>query len=146
VIDGDAAGARAAHGHLSNYPLVLTRDLEVARHWLRRRARGTERTGLVASSNALRLRPVGLHVKAQIDPCDWFLGPPEDVRSSYALEDVATEFDIQGLELDWTGFAGMQISAERMAPGRASGFAAHAGNGLATQPGCPISRILTGSS
>jgi hypothetical protein len=42
-------------------------------------------------------------VKAQIDPCDWFLGPPEDVRSSYALEDVATEFDIQGLELDWTG-------------------------------------------
>ena len=27
----------------------------------------------------------------------------EDVRSSYALEDVATEFDIQGLELDWVG-------------------------------------------
>jgi hypothetical protein len=103
VIDGDAAGARTAHGHLSNYPLVLTRDLEVARHWIRRRGRGTERTGLVASSNALRLRPFGLHVKAQIDPCDWFLGPPEDVRSSYALEDVATEFDIQGLELDWTG-------------------------------------------
>jgi Uncharacterized conserved protein (DUF2075) len=77
--------------------------LQVVRNWLRENARGTERIGLVASSNALRLKPVGIHVKAKIDPCNWFLGPKGDVRSSYALEDVATEFDIQGLELDWVG-------------------------------------------
>jgi len=31
-----------------------------------------------------------------------FLNGKEDVRSSYYMEDVATEFEIQGLELDWT--------------------------------------------
>jgi hypothetical protein len=44
-----------------------------------------------------------LHVKSKIDPPVWFLEDKTDVRSSYALEDVATEFDIQGLELDWVG-------------------------------------------
>jgi hypothetical protein len=58
---------------------------------------------LVASSNALRLKPVGIHVRAGIDPAAWFLKPADDVRSSFALEDVGTEFDVQGLELDWTG-------------------------------------------
>ncbi len=36
-----------------------------------------------------------------MDPIHWFLDGKEDVRSSYYLEDVATEFDVQGLELDW---------------------------------------------
>ena len=103
IIDGDAERARSIRPKLDNYPLVLTRDLEAARRWLRSKARGGERSGLVASSNALRLKPVGLHVKAKIDPPVWFLAGKNDVRSSYALEDVATEFDIQGLELDWVG-------------------------------------------
>ena len=33
---------------------------------------------------------------------NWFLDGKEDVRSSFYLEDVATEFQIQGLELDWS--------------------------------------------
>lgn len=103
VIDGDTKQARSLSEHLTNYPLILTRDLKAVGTWLRENARGTERTGLVASSNALRLKPVGLHVKAKIDPPVWFLADKSDVRSSYALEDVATEFDIQGLELDWVG-------------------------------------------
>jgi len=45
---------------------------------------------------------MGLNLKAKIDPVTWFLNGKDDVRSSYYLEDVATEFDIQGLELDWT--------------------------------------------
>lgn len=102
VIDGDANRARELKGDLASYPLVLTRDLNTARHWLRAQARGTERIGLVASSGAIRLRPEGLHVKADIDPANWFLNSKDDVRSSYYLEEVATEFDIQGLELDWT--------------------------------------------
>ena len=36
-----------------------------------------------------------------MDPIHWFLDGKEDVRSSFYLEDVATEFQVQGLELDW---------------------------------------------
>jgi hypothetical protein len=103
VITGDASAARTSIKKLSQYPLAITRDLESARVWLRNRARGTERIGLVASSNGMRLKPTGVFVKARIDPPTWFLAGKADVRSSYALEDVATEFDIQGLELDWAG-------------------------------------------
>ena len=83
------------------YPIFLTRDLGFARAWLRTRARGTERFGMVASSGALRLRPDGINIKVKVDPTCWFLNPDTDVRSSYYLEDVASEFDVQGLELDW---------------------------------------------
>ncbi len=102
VLNGDAQQARAAHAQLDRYPLLLTRDLDQARQWLRTTARGSERYGLVASSGALRLRPEGLHIKAGIDPPNWFLNNRSDVRSSFYLEDVASEFDVQGLELDWT--------------------------------------------
>lgn len=85
------------------YPIWLTRDLDAARDWLRGVARGSERFGLVASSGAYRLRPEGLHVKAKVDAATWFLNDRADVRSSFYLEEVATEFDVQGLELDWVG-------------------------------------------
>ncbi|ESQ91462.1 hypothetical protein ABAC460_05625 [Asticcacaulis sp. AC460] len=101
LLNGDAEAARAAHARLDHYPLVLTRDLDQARDWLRQQARGSERYGLVASSGAHRLRPEGLHIKAGIDPPVWFLNDRSDVRSSFYLEEVATEFDVQGLELDW---------------------------------------------
>lgn len=103
VIDANASMAKEILGELSNYPLAITRDINKAREWLRQRARGTERLGLVASSGAIRLKPEGINVKAKIDPANWFLNGKEDIRSSYYLEDIATEFDIQGLELDWTG-------------------------------------------
>jgi hypothetical protein len=88
---------------LPDYPFVITRNLATAKEWLKCQARGTERLGLVASSKALRLRPFGIYVKAKITPKDWFLNSKTDVRSSFALEEVASEFDIQGLELDWIG-------------------------------------------
>jgi hypothetical protein len=86
----------------ARYPIVVTRNLDLAKQWLKAQARGSERYGLVASSGANRLRPEGINIKAKIDPKNWFLNDKEDVRSSYFLEEVATEFDIQGLELDWT--------------------------------------------
>ena len=64
-------------------------------------ARGTERYGIVVSSKANRLKPLAIDVRLQPNPIHWFLADKSDVRSSYQLEDVATEFDIQGLELDW---------------------------------------------
>ena len=83
------------------YPIALTRDLEKAKRWLRSHARGSERYGLVVSSNAQRLKPLAIDVKSPMDPVKWFLEGKQDVRSSYYLEDVATEFHVQGLELDW---------------------------------------------
>ena len=103
LLDGNIEAARSLKSQLSNYPIFLSRDIDEVRAWLRKKARGTERFGLVASSNAIRLKSEGLHVKNSIEPQNWFLNEKEDVRSSFALEDVATEFDIQGLELDWVG-------------------------------------------
>lgn len=102
VVDGDGKRANAISESLTNYPLVITRNIDVAREWLRLNSRGTERIGLVASSGAIRLKPEGIMVRTKLDPVMWFLNGKEDVRSAYYLEDVATEFDIQGLELDWT--------------------------------------------
>lgn len=83
------------------YPIVLTRNLTSAKKWLQERAKGSERFGIVASSSGRRLRPYGIDVKNEIVASNWFLNNSDDVRSSYFLEDVATEFDIQGLEIDW---------------------------------------------
>lgn len=85
----------------ANYPAVITRDLGKAKQWLKNKARGSERYGIVVSSQAERLKPYAIDVKSTISPIHWFLDGKEDVRSSYYLEDVATEFDVQGLELDW---------------------------------------------
>jgi hypothetical protein len=85
----------------NNYPLALTRDLRKAKKWLKEKARGSERYGLVVSSQAQRLKPYAIDVKSPMNPIHWFLNDKDDVRSSYYLEVVATEFQIQGLELDW---------------------------------------------
>jgi len=84
-----------------NYPIVLTRDLSAAKTWLKQQARGSERYGMVVSSQAQRLKPHAIDVKSPMDPIHWFLDDKNDVRSSFYLEDVATEFHVQGLELDW---------------------------------------------
>lgn len=84
-----------------HYPLALTRDIHKAKDWLRAQAHGSERYGIVASSKGARLRPLALDVKAKASPVHWFLNSRDDVRSSFFMEDVATEFDVQGLELDW---------------------------------------------
>jgi hypothetical protein len=100
----DLAGTRALFAEIrERFPLRLTRDLPAAKDWLRRRARGTERYGLVASSKAQRLRPLAIDVRVSPDPTHWFLDPSDDPRSSFYLEEAAAEFQIQGLELDWGG-------------------------------------------
>jgi hypothetical protein len=103
LLDLEAAQARKTLqeiGHL--YPIVLTRNLQIAKSWLRSKARGSERYGIVVSSEAQRLKPHAIDVRTPIDPIHWFLDGKDDVRSSFYLEDVATEFQVQGLELDWT--------------------------------------------
>lgn len=102
ILDLDSINAKATLSLLrEKYPIVITRSLQAGKQWLKTQARGSERYGIVVSSQAERLKPHAIDVKSPMDPIHWFLGGKEDVRSSYYLEDVATEFDIQGLELDW---------------------------------------------
>jgi hypothetical protein len=102
LLDLDQQGAKEQLREVApRYPIAVTRDLRVARNWIRTRARGNERFGLVASSQASRLKPHAVDVRVNVDPIHWFLGPREDTRSSFYLEDAATEFQVQGLELDW---------------------------------------------
>ena len=84
------------------FPIYLTRSLDCAKSWIKNKARGSERYGLLTSSGSSRLKSLGIHVGYNIDPCNWFLNTPTDVRSSNYLEDAGTEFDVQGLELDWS--------------------------------------------
>lgn len=103
LLDLDVGAARETHIRVkSQYPIVITRNLGAAKQWLKRQARGSERYGIVVSSQAERLKPYAIDVKSPMDPVHWFLDGKEDVRSSYYLEDVATEFHVQGLELDWS--------------------------------------------
>jgi hypothetical protein len=103
VLDLEADAARQTIAEVAKtYPIFLTRELDDAKRWLRSQALGSERFGIVVSSQAERLKPYAVDVKTPVNPVNWFLNGKEDVRSSYYLEDVATEFHVQGLELDWT--------------------------------------------
>lgn len=103
VLDMEISAARSTLNQVQpHYPILVTRNLDHARRWLRTQARGTERYGIIASSHAERLKPHAIDVRSPVDPIHWFLSDKDDVRSSYYCEDVVTEFQIQGLELDWT--------------------------------------------
>ena len=98
---------------------VITRNLSAARAWLNANRRGRTRSGLVASASAARLRVDGLEptfdFHQRFDWEHWFLDVHDcsdpgcdhkycnDVRASSRLEVAATQFEIQGLELDWVG-------------------------------------------
>lgn len=102
VLDLNSDDAVRHIGNIQNkYPIRLTRNLDAAKKWIRATARGSERYGMVVSSQASRLKPLAIDIRVNVDPAHWFLGGKNDVRSSWYLEDVATEFVVQGLELDW---------------------------------------------
>ena len=103
VLDANTSEAQRLYQRLRDkYPIVITRDLRKAKSWVRDKCQGTTRYGLLASSGGLRLKPEGIFVKNEIHVANWFLNGKDDVRSSYMLEDVVSEFDIQGLELDYS--------------------------------------------
>jgi hypothetical protein len=102
LLDCERKSAGEAFEKLSpRYPIAVTRDLDLAKHWVRSHARGSERFGMVASSKAQRLKPEAIDIRVEVNPVHWFLNDREDSRSSFYLEDAATEFQVQGLELDW---------------------------------------------
>ena len=102
LLDSEKRTAREAFAQLAErYPIVLVRDLDQTKQWVRNHSRGTERYGLVASSKAQRLKPDAIDIRVEVNPVHWFLNDKDDTRSSYYLEDAASEFQVQGLELDW---------------------------------------------
>lgn len=107
IVSQDHKSRQETESPSVEFPVVLTRDLEAARQWLRSHADGSQRAGLLASSGALRLRAHGIEVSSAFRKgyayVEWFLKGKEDSRSSSMLEVAATEFECQGLELDWTG-------------------------------------------
>jgi hypothetical protein len=103
VLDVDIENAKLLYRQIKDkYPIRITRSLSKAKEWARSQCQGTTRYGLLASSGALRLKPEGIFVKNDVSVENWFLNGKDDVRSSYYLEDVVSEFDIQGLELDYS--------------------------------------------
>ena len=101
LLELDKEKASETLKQLANYPIVLTRDLEKAKSWLKSKTRGSERCGLLASSKAERLKAININVRYQPSFVNWFLEDDSDIRSSNALEDTLTEFKVQGLEIDW---------------------------------------------
>ena len=118
VLSGDSAAAKDIAENMSGPP-VVSRDISTVRRWLREKRRGLTRAGLVASSGTARLRADGLETSfdfhQRFEWERWFLDRDtceevgcdhkycNDVRASSKLEVAATQFEIQGLELDWIG-------------------------------------------
>ncbi|HAO45451.1 MAG TPA: hypothetical protein DCQ97_00895 [Chitinophagaceae bacterium] len=104
IINNESAKAQKVASFIkSNYPLLITRKIDTAKRWLKSNLTGTKRIGMLASSGGMRLRPYGILTKENIDEAYWFLNDEDDIRSSSFLEIAATEYAVQGLELDWTG-------------------------------------------
>lgn len=102
LITGNSATAYEVYKDIAQrFPIVITRDLQQAKVWLKQKTLANRRSGILASSNAIRLKAEGIFVKNTIEPEKWFLAPANDIRASNFLEDAASEFDVQGLELDW---------------------------------------------
>lgn len=99
------------------YQIYLTRDIETAKARLRERRAETQnkgyidgkndeevRIGMLMSSKAARMRPLGYEIKKESQYKDkvpsWFLDSEDTVASSDFLEIALNEFFVQGLELD----------------------------------------------
>lgn len=102
LLDNDPVQAKAIYEEIKDkYPIYITRDIKFAKKWARDQVRGTQRCGVLACSSAQRLKPEGIYVPTDIDVKNWFLADTDDLRSSNMMEIVASEFKVQGLEIDW---------------------------------------------
>jgi hypothetical protein len=73
LLDCDKEQAKKVYCELAaRYPIAITRDLCAARQWIRERARGSERYGLVASSKAMRLKPHAIDIRDRLIRCTIF--------------------------------------------------------------------------
>ena len=95
---------------LPTYKIYLTRNIQKAKKKLKEMKISGEypeiaRMGMLMSSEAARMRPLGYEIKKVRDYLsktpNWFLDSPEYVCSSDYLEVALNEFFVQGLEIDY---------------------------------------------
>lgn len=102
ILDNDPLHAQEVYKQIvEKYPIYVTRDISSAKKWARNKVRGSQRCGILACSSAQRLKPEGIYVPTEMDVKNWFLAPSDDLRSSNMMEIVASEFKVQGLEIDY---------------------------------------------
>ena len=102
LLDNNPEQAKNVYEEIKEkYPVYITRDVNIAKRWVRSQVRGSQRCGVLACSSAQRLKPEGIYVPTEIDVKNWFLAETNDLRSSNMMEIVASEFKVQGLEIDW---------------------------------------------
>lgn len=102
LLDNNPQKAKEIYDQISpKYPVFITRNYDLAKKWIKNQVRGSQRSGVLACSSAQRLKPEGIYVPTDIDVKNWFLAPSNDLRSSNMMEVVASEFKVQGLEVDW---------------------------------------------
>ena len=103
LLDNQPKKAKEIYDLISDkYPVFVTRYYGKAKKGAKKQVRGSQRCGVLACSSAQRLKPEGIYVPTDIDVKNWFLAPSDDLRSSNMMEIVASEFKVQGLEIDWT--------------------------------------------
>lgn len=129
LLEGRLDEAQERRGQLSYFSLYATRDLGLAKAYVRRRYEGhhDRRYGLLASSCAENLEAFALRLREDRNRGDyarWFEGPPSGRGSCCGLVDAVSEFGCQGLELDyaitcwgndltWTGAEWRQVDGKR---------------------------------
>ena len=103
LVTNDSDKARELYPIVTaDYPIYVTRDLNAAKEWVRRETRRpSDRYGIVADSYGQRIRADGIIVPIDFDAVKWFLRGKEEIDSSYYMEIAASEFKIQGLEIDY---------------------------------------------
>lgn len=93
---------RAAHEG-RRLPIFLTRNLQSAKDYIRKTAvMQSDRVGLIGSGQGKRLRAEGITPYVKPDIADWMLCPSKDIRSSNMLEEAQNQYQIQGLEIDYS--------------------------------------------
>lgn len=104
LLDDRPDEAKSIYNEIANdYPIFVTRNYSLAKKWVKEQVRGSQRCGVLASSGAKRLMAEGIYIpKDDMKVKEWFLAPTDDIRSSNMLEVVASEFKVQGLEIDWS--------------------------------------------
>ena len=80
----------------------ITRSLEIAKKWANNHRIGEEHSGIIASGKGGRLAAEGIFPTMKPKIAEWILAPMGDIRSSNMLETAQNQFQIQGLELDYT--------------------------------------------
>lgn len=84
-------------------PIYITRSLQAAKKYVRSVAViQSDRVGIIAAGQGKRLRAEGImpYIKPYI--ADWMLCPSKDIRSSNMLEEAQNQYQIQGLEIDYS--------------------------------------------